>query len=376
MKTRKVRGRVIKIEGSTVFLITPDGEFIKTDVHGTPPKIGEEITADAEKPAPAALKILSLAAAAVIALFIIIQPMLTALAEPAYYLHIDINPSIELQLSKDLTVKEAKALNKEGQQILNGVKIKALYAADALENIIKEAAELGYLGPDRSNTVLISIIKNEVLGYSRTISAEEIRTRITQCLKEYNLEGMVGIADVELKLRETAIKKGVSVNSILLDEKAGLRTSNKKLDINRNKENLSKIYSFSMVKFKTKSSAAERTINDKKESGKENIRQKNKSTEIKNGREDRNIKASGSKNTSTGYENSRTFENKTNENKNENDKNETKQKIPADDKAPSNKSLNTEQTEIIPKSHVPDDKQQKNKKSENKNISKGKKKES
>ena len=364
MKTRKVKGRVIKIEGSTVFLITPNGEFVETCVHGTPPMIGEEITADIEKPAPAAVKILSFAAAAVIALFIIVQSLLTALAEPAYYLHIDINPSIELQLSKNLTVKEAKALNEEGQKILNGVKVKALYAHDALENIIKEAAELGYLRPDRSNTVLVSIIKNRVLGYSRSISDEEIRSIITQCLKEYNFEGMVGTADVELKLRETALKKGVSVNSILLAEKAGLSNSEKKLDINRNKENLSEIYSFTMVKFQTKPSAAERTIKDKKETGIGNIRQKNKSTEIKNGRDKRNLKVSGSKSTSTGDENS------------SKNKSEGTKEIPAD-KEPLTKNINTHQAdgtekETAPKYQVPD-KQQKHKTSENKDISKGKK---
>ncbi|KUK09984.1 MAG: hypothetical protein XD50_1728 [Clostridia bacterium 41_269] len=89
--------------------------------------------------------------------------------------------------------------------------------------------------------------EGEVRGYSRAISVEKIRSKITECLEKNNLEGMVGIATVKLELREAALKKSVSVNSILLAEKAKPDSKGEKLEINKDSENLSKIYHLSYL---------------------------------------------------------------------------------------------------------------------------------
>jgi len=248
---RRVKGRVIQVKDNNIILITPQGEFLESRLTETPPRVGEEISViPEEKAKPRTKKMFSLALAAAIAIFILGQSILTALAQPAFYLHVDINPSVELELSRELRVTGARALNSDGQKLLMRADVENLPASEALQKIIDTAIFLDYLAPGRENTVLVSIVKNKNLeSYDEESLAEELQQGITARLQESNLEGVVGIATAERKLRKLAAQKGRSINSLLLEENDGTgdKTAATPIKSKLNKR-LSKIYRLSTIK--------------------------------------------------------------------------------------------------------------------------------
>ena len=82
------------------------------------------------------------AAAVVLALLMVFSPVPTAKA--AGYYTIDINPSITLLVDSDNNVLLASAGNKEAEALLDELEITGLSVEDALESIVRAAAQAGY----------------------------------------------------------------------------------------------------------------------------------------------------------------------------------------------------------------------------------------
>jgi hypothetical protein len=82
------------------------------------------------------------AAAVVLALLLVLSPVPTAKA--AGYYTIDINPSITLRVDSDNNVLLASAGNNDAAALLDGLALLGLPVGDALESIVRAAAQAGY----------------------------------------------------------------------------------------------------------------------------------------------------------------------------------------------------------------------------------------
>ncbi len=98
---------------------------------------------------------------------------------------IDINPRIELKLDKELKVKNMKLMNKEAIDF-KSLKLKGLKVEDALELIVREAKNKGYIKDSQESYVLITTVK---LKTTDKIIEQEIENKIkeSQTLKNVNI---------------------------------------------------------------------------------------------------------------------------------------------------------------------------------------------
>ena len=68
----------------------------------------------------------------------------------------DVNPSIQLQLDKNLNVIDTIAVNKEAKQLLESMELKKTQVNVAINAVLGSLVKEGYL-TDKNNTVLLSV---------------------------------------------------------------------------------------------------------------------------------------------------------------------------------------------------------------------------
>ena len=91
---------------------------------------------------------------------------------------IDVNPSIELCVDNNDTVIDSTAVNDDGEEILEDVEIENVDVDTAIDQVIDEMVEEGYLTPEQ-NSVLISVNnKNEKRG-------KELKDKISQKVDKF-----------------------------------------------------------------------------------------------------------------------------------------------------------------------------------------------
>ncbi|TCS79403.1 anti-sigma factor domain-containing protein [Tepidibacillus fermentans] len=212
----KKSGIVMEIlANGKAIVLTKDGEFLSVVPH-TRVEIGEETTFTL----PREKRFLSLSKrnmrwirsiAAVFLLLLVGAPgFWNSLSEEvAAYVSLDINPSIDLSVSQSGKVLEVKALNADGQSIIQtiGESIKKRPIDEATAMIFAEAHRQGYLQP--KGEVLISVTN---IGENQ-VSEQEMKNRIKQSMAKQENE----IKDVSIitlatstKIREEAQKNGLS----------------------------------------------------------------------------------------------------------------------------------------------------------------------
>ena len=115
--------------------------------------------------------------------------MLTKIfAAEDYRILLDINPSIEISVDENNSIKDFAGLNDDGSKVLEGVKIKGESTDNALKSVISEVVDLGYIS-EEANSVLVSI---EGVDENRSDEIkEEIANCISQALTEKSLDGAI-----------------------------------------------------------------------------------------------------------------------------------------------------------------------------------------
>ncbi|MFA5466664.1 MAG: hypothetical protein WC251_02320 [Candidatus Izemoplasmatales bacterium] len=90
-----------------------------------------------------------------------------SLSSELEYVTIDINPSVDMVLDKNENVQTVTAMNADGEVLLYNLQLEGKKLEEAVDEIIDEALELGYIDPDTEGTTV------NVDG-----SSEKIRTRL------------------------------------------------------------------------------------------------------------------------------------------------------------------------------------------------------
>jgi hypothetical protein len=131
------RGTVMTLNKRTAVVLTPDGQFVhvKRQAHF---EVGEEITVAATmRGAPRIRQRLLQAGMFASALLLILVGLSMFRTAPVVaYVSMDINPSIELGLDANQRVRELRALNKDAEAIIEGLK----YRGKNLESVMNELA--------------------------------------------------------------------------------------------------------------------------------------------------------------------------------------------------------------------------------------------
>ncbi len=212
----RLTGVVMEQTGNHVVLMTPQGEFKRVRITGTRPEIGAEICIPvASRHFFRMPRARWLAVAAAIILLIIASPslLLTMVNQPpevaAAYVWLD-NPGIELTLSNQERVIEARAYNQAGTKILAGVALEGADFYSAVARVTKEAVKLGMMDNSQKNMVLASVSPLPGSKIDRASLDRTLLASVNNVLSNSRIDGAVQTIHVPSGIRENAKKKGLS----------------------------------------------------------------------------------------------------------------------------------------------------------------------
>ncbi|MGG1166168.1 anti-sigma-I factor RsgI family protein [Bacillus mycoides] len=211
------KGIVMDIKKHSVVVLTPNGEFItfKRQVHSY--MIGEEILFNKQEQraprfsVPSFLKPASLLVTCFLCvlLFFYNQPEEKVFA----YVSVDINPSLEVSVTKDLRVIDLRACNDDGRRILKEMKRwENKDLQDVIRTIIKQSQEDKYLTNDKQ-VMLTAVTKDKSLE-------PQLEKAMQKLKKEYETKHVTVLYQSStMQMRENAKKAGVGTGVYIKQEK-------------------------------------------------------------------------------------------------------------------------------------------------------------
>ncbi|WP_144656488.1 anti-sigma factor domain-containing protein [Bacillus tropicus] len=210
------KGIVMDIKKHSVVVLTPNGEFITCKRKGDSCMIGEEISFDEQEQKasrfsiPYFLKPASLLVACFLCalLFFYNQPEEKVFA----YVSVDINPSLELSVTKDLRVIDLQACNDDGRRILKEMKRwENEQLQEVIRTIIKQSQEDKYLTNDKQ-VMLTAVAKDKSLRPQLEQVMQELK-------KEYEIKHItVEYQSSTMQVRENARKAGIGTGVYIKQE--------------------------------------------------------------------------------------------------------------------------------------------------------------
>ncbi|MES9704464.1 anti-sigma factor domain-containing protein [Bacillus toyonensis] len=210
------KGIVMDIKKHSVVVLTPNGEFITCKRKGDSCMIGEEISFDEQEQKashfsiPSFLKPASILVACFLfaVLFFYNQPEEKVFA----YVSVDINPSLEVSVTKDFRVIDLQACNDDGRRILKELKQwENKQLQEVIRTIIKQSQEDKYLTNDKQ-VMLTAVAKDKALEPLLEKAMKELK-------KEYELKHItVEYQSSTMQVRENARKAGIGTGVYIKKE--------------------------------------------------------------------------------------------------------------------------------------------------------------
>jgi hypothetical protein len=242
-----VKGIVAEINGKYAIILTKNGSFVKVKT-AADMVIGQEI--DMDRPSGKAKKtrltskIISIAAAGLLALGVGYAGYSYTL--PYSYVHVDINPSIELTMNIYDRIIGAEALNSSGEELLNGSNLKNQKVDTAVKQLLNAAVQNGYLTGDEPQSEQTgqaldkpgkdddeqltkdeSSIDNAVLltvSSNNSRKSNELRGNIEQAaakeLEKEKVKSKILTGEASIEQRNDARRFGVTPGKLVLIEDA------------------------------------------------------------------------------------------------------------------------------------------------------------
>jgi hypothetical protein len=179
-------GLVMKIEHSTVYLMTADGEFVKVrlDKKESLPIIGSEYCGKVIKNTFIKSNIIKYASVACLMLFTLLSGGgAYAYYKPVSTVTISINPVIELKSNVWKKVISANPLNGDGKRILQEISLKNKTVEDALILVLAQAKKDKFINENynkNNKTVEISIKGKELSlsSFEKKINEDALSVKI------------------------------------------------------------------------------------------------------------------------------------------------------------------------------------------------------
>lgn len=220
----KEKGIIVKIKGASCIVLTKDGTYKKIPLAGRKNvRVGSQIEFTPVdwfgylKPAlmVASLLVVILGAS-------LFQNLM--LPEAFAYVSLDINPSMELAVTKDFKVISVNPMNQDAQKLLSDLDLKGTDIYSSVNTILAKSAQEGYLKPGQKNYILSTItVNNEIYSGSETPAtliynnfAENIQASVTT----ENVDIELIVLSSNRSLRAEAHKQGLSPGKMVLFKSA------------------------------------------------------------------------------------------------------------------------------------------------------------
>ena len=210
------KGIVMDIKKHNVVVLTPNGEFItfKRKIHSY--MIGEEISFNEQEQRAPRFSISSFLKPASLLVTCFLCVLLFFYNQPEEkvfaYVSVDINPSLEVSVTKDLRVIDLRACNDDGKRILKEMKRwENKHLQDVIRTIIKQSQEDMYLTNDKQ-VMLTAVTKDKSLE-------PQLENAIQELKKEYEIKHItVEYQSSTMQIRENAMKAEVGTGVYVKQE--------------------------------------------------------------------------------------------------------------------------------------------------------------
>jgi hypothetical protein len=122
---------------------------------------------------------------------------------------IDVNPSIEIQVNRDNRVLSAKAINSDGEDILDGMDLRNVDMDIAVNAVIGSMVRHGYFD-ELENAILVTVSNKD--SEKASLVRQDVVSEIETSLEEHNVNAIVYNQEAEEtdELRQLADKYGIS----------------------------------------------------------------------------------------------------------------------------------------------------------------------
>ncbi|PFT61256.1 hypothetical protein COK67_23480 [Bacillus cereus] len=210
------KGIVMDIKKHSVVVLTPNGEFITCKRKGDSCIIGEEISFDEQEQKASHFSIPSFLKPASILVACFLFAVLLFYNQPEEkvfaYVSVDINPSLEVSVTKDFRVIDLQACNDDGRRILKELKQwENKQLQEVIRTIIKQSQEDKYLTNDKQ-VMLTAVAKDKALEPLLEKAMKELK-------KEYELKHItVEYQSSTMQIRENARKAGIGTGVYIKQE--------------------------------------------------------------------------------------------------------------------------------------------------------------
>ncbi|WP_235832663.1 anti-sigma factor domain-containing protein [Acetivibrio mesophilus] len=207
---------IVDIEGDYAVALDKRGRFIKIEktVEHT---VGYEIDVPSKVSRfsnKTLLKIMSVAA--VLLLVSSISFAAYSYNTPYCYVNVDINPSLEIVLNMYNRIIDVKALNPEGEKLIED-SYKNSRLDEGVKKIIDSAVAQGFLTSDDENAVMLTVAGK---NYEKVLKIkEEVGDTANKALTNDKVVSEVIVENVVLERREEAKELGVSPGKLVLIDK-------------------------------------------------------------------------------------------------------------------------------------------------------------
>ncbi|HEX3031807.1 MAG TPA: anti-sigma factor domain-containing protein [Bacillota bacterium] len=156
---KKFKGIVTKISGNKCIILTSDGDFQRVPLPSGPVKVGQEISGRMSSGFTGLSRYATLAACLLLVIAGLFAIQLPASAEPAAYVSVDINPSLELAVDSAYKVIGFKALNEDAKRLMQDIEYENKDVYQVLSMVLQKAVDLQYVAPSKSNLVVSSVVE-------------------------------------------------------------------------------------------------------------------------------------------------------------------------------------------------------------------------
>jgi len=221
----KTRGLVMEVKKNACIVLTPQGEF--REIAPAPKGIrpGEEIAFEQAGPVAASWWKIALAAACLL-LFVWTGFLFYGNTQAVAYVGLDINPSLELGVNRQMVVCQARGLNGEGEDLLAGAAVRGLPLSEALRVLVEKAVAARYIVPGQENVILTTVTPVKGGGKQPLPDESRLSRAIEESLQAAGAEAAVIVEEAPPDLRKQAQERGLSAGRYLLQlnaERKGLQ---------------------------------------------------------------------------------------------------------------------------------------------------------
>lgn len=217
------RGLVTKIKEEYCIILTGEGTYERIPVPAAGAKIGAEI-AYPNFIISSAIKPLLLVASFLILFFGYTLFRQATLPKAMAYVSLDINPSLEMSVDRNLNVIDVKYFNNDAANLLMQENLQGKNLYDALTVVIDKAIKQNYIKTDQDNLIISTVSSSD--ADANSVDQKAVQQVLEKSIKTDGFTGEVKTYSVTDEFRSTAEEKGLSPGKFLIYEQL-VKTGNK-----------------------------------------------------------------------------------------------------------------------------------------------------